>query len=116
MVRGTKAWTAVSVADAKIEPEGGNAEGKIAASTIARAPDSERSYTDMPQTAEEKRSSFEREAIPHLDTLYRMALRFTREPARAQDLVQDTMLKAYRSWHRYEPGTNVRAWLLTILR
>ena len=70
----------------------------------------------MPETAEEKRSAFEREALPHLDTLYRVALRFTAEPARAQDLVQDTMLKAFRSWHRYEPGTNVRAWLLTILR
>ena len=70
----------------------------------------------MPQTAEDKRSAFEREALPHLDTLYRVALRYTREPARAQDLVQDTMLKAFRSWHRYEPGTNVRAWLLTILR
>ncbi len=70
----------------------------------------------MPQTAEEQRTAFEREVLPHLDTLYRVALRFTSEPARAQDLVQDTMLKAFRSWHRYEPGTNVRAWLLTILR
>jgi RNA polymerase sigma-70 factor (ECF subfamily) len=70
----------------------------------------------MPETAEDKRSAFEREAVPHLDTLYRVALRFTGEPARAQDLVQDTMFKAFRSWHRYEPGTNVRAWLLTILR
>ena len=70
----------------------------------------------MPQTADEKRSAFEREALPHLDTVYRVALRFTGEPAKAQDLVQDTMLKAFRSWHRYETGTNVRAWLLTILR
>src|SRR6185295_19159273 len=70
----------------------------------------------MPETAEAKRTAFEREALPHLDTVYRVALRFTGEPARAQDLVQDTMLKAFRSWHRYQPGTNVRAWLLTILR
>ena len=70
----------------------------------------------MPETAEAKRTAFEREALPHLDTVYRVALRFTGDPTRAQDLVQDTMLKAYRSWHRYEPGTNVRAWLLTILR
>jgi len=54
--------------------------------------------------------------MPHLDTVYRVALRMTGEPARADDLVQDTMLKAYRFWHRYESGTNVRAWLLTILR
>jgi len=70
----------------------------------------------MPETTEAKRTAFEREAVPHLDTLYRVALRFTGEPAKAQDLVQDTMFKAFRSWHRYEPGTNVRAWLLTILR
>jgi RNA polymerase sigma-70 factor (ECF subfamily) len=70
----------------------------------------------MPETAEDKKSSFERDALPQLDTLYRMALRFTGDASRAQDLVQDTMFKAFRSWHRYEPGTNVRAWLLTILR
>ena len=70
----------------------------------------------MPETAEDKKSAFEREALPHLDTLYRVALRFTGDPSRAQDLVQDTMFKAFRSWHRYQPGTNVRAWLLTILR
>src|SRR3954470_8569545 len=84
---------------------------------IARGPSRLRSYnTIMPETAEAKRTAFEREALPHLDTVYRVALRFTGEPARAHDLVQDTMLKAFRSWHRYEPGTNVRAWLLTILR
>ena len=60
--------------------------------------------------------SFEREAIPHLDTLYRVAYRFTGDPSRAEDLVQDTMLKAYRAWHRFRPGTNARGWLLTILR
>jgi RNA polymerase sigma-70 factor (ECF subfamily) len=70
----------------------------------------------MPETTEAKRTAFEKEALPHLDTVYRVALRFTGEPAKAQDLVQDTMFKAFRSWHRYQPGTNVRAWLLTILR
>lgn len=60
--------------------------------------------------------SFEQEALPHLDSLYRMALRLTAEPARAEDLVQETMLKAFRAWHQYRPGTNARAWLLTILR
>lgn len=59
---------------------------------------------------------FEAEALPHLDSLYRMALRLTGEPARAEDLVQETMLKAYRAWRQYKPGTNARAWLLTILR
>ena len=60
--------------------------------------------------------SFDEEALPHLDTLYRVALRLTADPTQAEDLVQDTMLKAYRSWRQYRPGTNARGWLLTILR
>jgi len=60
--------------------------------------------------------SFDDEALPHLDALYRVALRLTGDPARAEDLVQDTMLKAYRSWRQYRPGTNAKGWLLTILR
>ena len=66
--------------------------------------------------ADGHRDAFEREAIPHLDTLYRSAMRFTGDSFQAEDLVQDTMLKAYRSWHQYQTGTNIRAWLLTILR
>jgi RNA polymerase sigma-70 factor, ECF subfamily len=60
--------------------------------------------------------SFDDEALPHLDSLYRVALRLTGDAARAEDLVQDTMLKAYRSWQQYRPGTNAKGWLLTILR
>src|SRR5919202_1558976 len=60
--------------------------------------------------------SFDHEALPHLDALYRVALRLTGDAARAEDLVQDTMLKAYRSWRQYRPGTNAKGWLLTILR
>ncbi len=60
--------------------------------------------------------SFEREALPHLDTVYRVALRLSGDPSRAEDLVQDTMLKAFRAWSQFRPGTNARAWLLTILR
>lgn len=61
-------------------------------------------------------TGFEAEALPHLDSLYRMALRLTGDPSRAEDLVQETMLKAYRAWAQFRPGTNARAWLLTILR
>jgi RNA polymerase sigma-70 factor (ECF subfamily) len=60
--------------------------------------------------------SFDAEALPHLDALYRVALRLTADAAAAEDLVQDTMLKAYRSWRQYRPGTNAKGWLLTILR
>jgi RNA polymerase sigma-70 factor (ECF subfamily) len=66
--------------------------------------------------AEDKREAFEREAVPHLDSVYRFALGLAGDPAYAEDLTQEAMLRAYRSWHRYRPGTNVRAWLTTILR
>jgi RNA polymerase sigma-70 factor (ECF subfamily) len=60
-------------------------------------------------------AAFEAEALSHLDVLYRAALRQTRNPADAEDLVQETFLKAFRSAHRFERGTNLRAWLFTIL-
>src|SRR2546428_4494367 len=59
--------------------------------------------------------AFEAEALASLDGLYRAALRLTRVPADAEDLVQDTYLKAFRAADRFEPGTNLRAWLFTIL-
>jgi RNA polymerase sigma-70 factor (ECF subfamily) len=59
---------------------------------------------------------FEDEAIPHLDTLYRVALRLTGDRASAEDLVQETMLRALRAWSSFRPGSNARAWLVTILR
>ncbi len=63
----------------------------------------------------EKRGLFEREALPHVDTLYSTALRLSRNPEDARDLLQETVLRAYRFFHHYTPGTNCRAWLLTIL-
>jgi len=59
--------------------------------------------------------AFEAEALAAIDSLYRTALRLTRDPADAEDLVQDTYLKAFRAADRFEPGTNLRAWLFTIL-
>src|SRR6266540_4229194 len=58
---------------------------------------------------------FEAEALAALDSLYRVALRLTRSPADAEDLVQDTYLKAFRAAEQFEPGTNLKAWLFTIL-
>jgi len=72
--------------------------------------------TPAPGPVDEKRASFEREALVHLDSLYRVALRLTGNAADADDLVQETMLKAYRAWDQYEKGTNAKGWLLTILR
>jgi RNA polymerase sigma-70 factor (ECF subfamily) len=69
-----------------------------------------------PPDADQKRANFEREALVHLDSLYRVALRLTGNVADAEDLVQEAVLRAYRSWEQYTPGTNARGWLITILR
>jgi RNA polymerase sigma-70 factor (ECF subfamily) len=68
-----------------------------------------------PESEEARRRRFEQEALPHLDALYGTALRMTRNRRDAEDLVQETFLRAYRFFDRYEPGTNCRAWLYRIL-
>lgn len=69
----------------------------------------------MTQQIKDKRSSFQEEAFVHSDSLYRTALRMTRNADDAADLVQETMVKAYRFWDRYEKGSNARAWLYKIM-
>jgi RNA polymerase sigma-70 factor (ECF subfamily) len=59
--------------------------------------------------------AFEAEVLDHLDAMYGVALRYTKQPAAAEDLVQDTVVKAVRARHQYQPGTNLKAWLLRIL-
>jgi RNA polymerase sigma-70 factor (ECF subfamily) len=58
---------------------------------------------------------FQEDAMPLLDSLYAGALRMTRNPADAEDLVQDTLLRAYRAFDRFEPGTNLKAWMFRIM-
>jgi RNA polymerase sigma-70 factor, ECF subfamily len=65
--------------------------------------------------SKKRRAAFESEALPHLDALFGMALRLTKDEQRAADLVQDSLVKAYRFFHRYEEGTNVKAWLFKVL-
>lgn len=60
--------------------------------------------------------AFEMEALPWLDDVYRFALSLTRDEADADDVLQDTFLRAYRSWHTYLPGSDCRRWLFTICR
>lgn len=62
-----------------------------------------------------ERMAFEQEALPHLDALYGTALRLTRSEEDAEDLIQETMLKAYRYFDKYERGTNCKAWLFKIM-
>ena len=67
------------------------------------------------ETTDERRARFEREAMPLLDQMYSAALRTTRNPSDAEDLVQETYAKAYAAFHQYRPGTNLKAWLYRIL-
>lgn len=71
----------------------------------------------MPHTSSELRNAaFETEALPWIDDVYRFALSLTRDESDADDVVQDTFLRAYRSWHTYLPGSDCRRWLFTICR
>jgi RNA polymerase sigma-70 factor (ECF subfamily) len=69
----------------------------------------------QPREDPDLRRAFEEEALPLLPGLYRAALRLTRNPADAEDLVQEAYLRAYRGFHQFEPGTNLKAWLYRIL-
>lgn len=69
-----------------------------------------------PQANLARDERFRDEALPHLPALTNFALSLTRDESDAEDLVQDTYLNAYRSWHQFTPGTECRAWLFTICR
>ncbi len=64
----------------------------------------------------QKQQDFEDEIIPHLDAMYNFALRLTSDPNSAEDLVQDSIVKAFRFFSSYEKGTNAKAWLFRILK
>ena len=64
----------------------------------------------------QKDESFARDALPWMDDVYRFAHSLTRDMADAQDIVQETYLRAYRSWHTFEQGSDCRRWLFTICR
>ncbi|WP_229813119.1 sigma-70 family RNA polymerase sigma factor [Lentzea flava] len=71
--------------------------------------------TGTTETTAERAARFERDAMPMLDQLYSAALRMTRNPADAEDLVQETFLKAYSAFESFSEGTNLKAWLYRIL-
>ena len=72
-------------------------------------------FGNPPSDVMDRTELFEQEALKHLDALYRTALRMTRNPQDAEDLVQETYLRAYRFLDQFQPGTNMRAWLFKIL-
>ena len=65
--------------------------------------------------SERKREEFAKSALPHMDQIYTAGLYLTRNKEEAEDLLQETFLRAYRFWHQFTPGTNCKAWLMTIL-
>ncbi|MQA25373.1 MAG: sigma-70 family RNA polymerase sigma factor [Micromonosporaceae bacterium] len=67
------------------------------------------------ETPEQRRARFERDAMPFVDQLYAAALRMTRNPADAEDLVQEAYMKAFAAFHQFQEGTNLKAWLYRIL-
>ena len=96
------------------------ASHRLRASPCTWAPQSDSltamSSTDLvKESAADRTNRFERDALAFTDQLYAAALRYTRNPDDARDLVQDTYLKAFTSFHQFEPGTNLRAWLYRIL-
>ncbi len=72
--------------------------------------------TVISRNTKKKHTEFEAEALPHMDVLYNFALRTTGNEDDARDLLQETFLKAYRFWDKYEKGTNIRAWLFRIMK
>ena len=94
-----------------LRPFGGGAARALGSSVMtedtSRAPDAE--------TTEQRVARFEDEALQYLDQLYSAAMRMTRNPADAEDLVQEAFTKAFASFHQYRPGTNLKAWLYRIL-
>jgi RNA polymerase sigma-70 factor (ECF subfamily) len=113
-------------ADAGVRPDTSASEGVVgtteptaAESTTEIAPeiDSDEGTERSPveEDAAARAARFERDALQYLDQLYSAALRMTRNPADAEDLVQETFAKAFAAFHQYRPGTNLKAWLYRIL-
>ena len=83
----------------------------------AEDPSVEEPVTALPHTPQDARhGAFEQEALPWLDDVYRFALSLTHDENDAEDVVQDTFLRAYRSWNTYAAGSDCRRWLFTICR
>jgi RNA polymerase sigma-70 factor (ECF subfamily) len=83
--------------------------------TPANEPTSDATVDVATETREQRMARFEREAMPLLDQLYSAAMRTTRNPADAEDLLQETYAKAFAAFHQYRPGTNFKAWMYRIL-
>ena len=101
------------------EPRGDGSYPVLPVGWVAMTDQNSPAEADLPdvatETEAERSARFERDAMPFLDQLYSAAMRMTRNPQDAEDLVQETFAKAYAAFHQFRPGTNLKAWLYRIL-
>jgi len=114
--------TSKSPTDATVRPDSGPeaaeteaAETEAAANEAVEAGAAEAEVDVVSETTEQRRQRFERDAMQYVDQLYSAAMRMARNPADAEDLVQEAYTKAFSAFHQYKPGTNLKAWLYRIL-
>jgi RNA polymerase sigma-70 factor, ECF subfamily len=101
--------------DTRTAPDARREGRPVADATTPVETDATEAVDVATETPEQRAARFERDAMPMVDQLYAAALRMTRNPADAEDLVQETVLKAYSSFKSFTPGTNLKAWLYRIL-